>query len=483
MKNTKIINLEKAKKDFSTLRRKKNKNYKKCPEFKNYTDTELGKLFANKYCKELKYEHSHKKWYIWNGNYWEKDVKKKITDYVRKFIKELLIEVAKIENSEQRVKNFNFINKYGNARKMNDLLTLASSMVGIRITIDEFDNKPELFSCRNCILDLSGKVPERIDFSQEFLLTQCSKVIYDPNADKPIQFLSFLDKIFNNDKEIIGFIQRLLGYCLTGYSTEDILIFMYGTGKNGKSTFVDILKLIFGTYYMKIGMDSLTIKKSEGINNDIASLKGSRLVISSEIEQGKRLKESLIKDLTGGDDIVARFLYGEYFTFKSTFKLWIYGNHKPIIRGLDMGIRRRIKLIPFEVTIQDTELKTREEIKNIMQKETSGILNWILEGFVDWRKYGLLEPNKVKLATDEYFEEMDCVKNFLNEKCQKGEVEKSLKISLKNLYELYTEFNTKNGDIVLSKREFENYLKQKGFEVMIGTGNIRYWKNLFIRKS
>ncbi|MBC6714265.1 phage/plasmid primase, P4 family [Treponema sp. Marseille-Q3903] len=203
-----------------------------------------------------------------------------------------------------------------------------------------------------------------------------------------------------------------MGYALSGDVSEQCLFILWGTGANGKSTFLNVLQYLFGDYACSTMIETFMKKNSEQ-SNDLARLKGARLVTTSEIELGKQMSESLIKTVTGEDDLTARFLYGEYFSFKPTFKIFMATNHKPKIRGADNGIWRRIKMIPFTVTIPPEQRDKKLTEKLIA--ENSGILNWLIQGYAMWRKEGLgEEPKAVREANNEYRMDMDVVGTFVD---------------------------------------------------------------------
>ena len=378
-------------------------------------------------------------------------------------------------DKDERNNFLNFCKKCESRNNIDNMLSLASRERAVNRNESDFDKFPEYFNCKNALIDLSGNKFKIIERDPELLIRQTTNIEYDP-ASKCPNFLKILNTIFNDNNEMINFIQRAVGYSLTGFTSEDCLFFMYGLGRNGKSTFAEILKLLFGNYYHKANIELLMMRKNVSVRNDIADLKGKRLVITSEIDQGKRLAESLVKDLTGGDDITARHLFQEHFTFKPVFKLWIYGNHKPIIRGTDEGIKRRIKLIPFTNIIPKDQERVRESIMIEMRAEVSGILNWALEGFNQWRENGkLIFPEEVKEATKDYFNEMDQIQNFIND-CIKNDPGNHTLHS--ELYEKYKKYAEENGDIILSKRNLSKALKEKGYTSKAGTGNLTQWNDI-----
>lgn len=286
-------------------------------------------------------------------------------------------------------------------------------------------------------------------------------------------------QIFNNDFDLIHFIQKAMGYALSGDVSEQCLFILWGTGANGKSTFLNVLQYLFGDYACNTMIETFTKKNSEQ-SNDLARLKGARLVTTSEIEQGKPMSESLIKTVTGEDDITARFLYGEYFSFKPTFKIFMATNHKPKIRGADNGIWRRIKMIPFTVTIP-AEQRDKKLTEKLIA-ENSGILNWLIDGYALWVKEGLNnEPKAVTEANDEYRFDMDAVGTFISE-C--FEIDASLKWRLhtKILYDTYLKWCIKNNERAMSQKWLGMRMQEKGFKRMATNGQ-RVWLGLVVRNE
>jgi len=428
------------------------------------TDTSYAKYFVLLNKDKIRYNDTQKVWYIWNGKHWEHDETTfhKLLEQTNKSLNAFL-ENRTITDSNQ-IKAFKtFIKKYQNDSNIKGMLNCAKFEQEVYTMESYFDNKPGLYNCNNGTIDLTGTEFRFREHRKDDHLTQIAKTVnYNASADCSF-FLSVLDTIFDGNQDLISYIQKALGYSLTGYTNEDCLFFLYGTGRNGKSTFTEIIKEVLGDYYKRINTETILIKDRGTIKNDVAGLKSIRLVIGSEIEQNKRLAESLVKDLTGGDDISARFLFKEYFTFKPQFKLWIYGNHKPEIRGTDLGIRRRIKLIPFTVTIPEP-LLTRDEIMQEIRKELSGVFNWILQGFNQYKKFGLREPDEVKDATNEYFDEMDILKNFIDTDCI---VLKNSEIELKELFKHYQNYCQNNNDVQLikSSKQFAKLLRERGYKV------------------
>jgi putative DNA primase/helicase len=322
-------------------------------------------------------------------------------------------------------------------------------------TLNQFDIDNYLLNTNSGTINLrSGELQEH---RREDLITKLAPVEY--GVDKAPNFLSFLDQIMENNVDLIGFLRRSCGYALTGDTSEQCMFIHYGLGANGKSTFMRAFSSALGDYAVQTPADTLLIKRNEGIPNDIARLKGARVVTASEAEDGKRLAESMIKQMTGGDKLAARFMRQEWFEFEPTFKVFLATNHKPIIRGTDHAIWRRIRLVPFQVTIPPKEQD--KELLGKLQGELSGILAWALSGCLEWQKVGLRPPDEVRQATGAYKKEMDVLGTFLSDCCKTGS---ELHASAADIYSSYKQWAEGNGEYVLSQKRLGKYLSERGFE-------------------
>ncbi|MDA8170448.1 MAG: phage/plasmid primase, P4 family [Nitrospiraceae bacterium] len=357
-----------------------------------------------------------------------------------------------------------------NADKLNAMLTVAQSEPEIYANINNFDADPYLLNCLNGTLDLrTGYFREH---KREDLCSKIIPVEFNPHAEFPV-WQAFLERVTGGNRELISYLQRAAGYSLTGKVGEHVLFFLFGTGRNGKSVFIETMQALMGDYACAMNIDSLVVKKfGQGIPNDIARLAGSRYVSTSETSEGQRLDESRIKDLTGGDKITARYLHKEFFDFYPQFKLWIRGNHKPQIRGTDDAIWERIHLIPFTVQIPKEERDKELIIK--LRRELSGILNWAVAGCLEWQKFGLNPPEEVCHAVKDYREQMDvlgefiadsCVTvsncDFVKERCRGG---CKYKISAGALYEAYEKWAKKSGQIIVPKKAFGMSMTERGVQ-------------------
>jgi putative DNA primase/helicase len=278
----------------------------------------------------------------------------------------------------------------------------------------------------------------------------------------------------SENAELISFIQRAVGYSLTACIVEQVLFFLYGTGQNGKSTFAETLKYLFGAYMIKTTSTLYTLHRhGKEPETEIARLVGKRLVTGSETEEDARLAESRVKDITGGDTLTGRELYCPAFNFLPTHKLWIYGNHLPDVRGNDYGIWRRMRLIPFQVQIPDAEKDPK--LLDKLLRESSGILNWAIKGCLEWQKSGLGTPPTVAEATAEYREEEDEIGEFIAERCVPGG-----KVERGELYEQYRFWAESAGiKVPLRHKAFAKRIRvREGISEPPKSNGKRYWAGI-----
>ncbi|PGL20180.1 DNA primase, partial [Bacillus thuringiensis] len=308
--------------------------------------------------------------------------------------------------------------------------------------------------------------------NRDVYLSKISNITFDGQAKCP-EWLKFLEQIFQGNQELTDYMQRLIGYSLTGEITEQIMVFLIGGGSNGKSTFINIIKDLMGDYGRQAKSDTFIKKKETGANNDIARLVGSRFVSAIESEDGEQLSETFVKQITGGEPIVARFLRQEFFEFIPEFKVFFTTNHKPVIKGVDEGIWRRIRLIPFN--LQLPKEKRDKKLPEKLSLEMPGILNWAIEGCLKWQQSGLSNPAIVRKATGDYKEEMDILGPFMFECCFKRD---DVQIEAKELYEVYANWCFRNGEHQLKNRAFYRILETQGFKRERGNRNKYFIKGV-----
>ncbi len=358
------------------------------------------------------------------------------------------------------------------------MLNLARSDPRIATRLDRFDRDPDVLNVANGALDL--RTGDLRPHDRSDLLTKVAPVTYDANAQAPT-FLAFLDRIFAGDAELIEFLQRALGYSLTGHTGARKLFIAEGDGANGKSTLFNLIADVLGDYAWNAPDAMLLAKRGDdGPRNDVAALLGKRFVIASETGEGKRLDETLVKRLTGGDKVTARFLYKEWFEFYPSAKYWWFTNHLPDVRGGDHAIWDRLVRIPFRVRIPEAEW-IAEYHRVLFDAEAAGILAWLVAGCLAWRRDGLQRPAAIVEATAAYRREQDLLAPFLEERCvidPLATVEKSA------LYAAYTAWADAQHERTLSHKKFSGRLladPQKRFIDGPRTSKARCWSGLRLR--
>ena len=436
---------------------------------KKFRLTELGNAerIAYEYGHTIKYV-GDMGWLIWDGKRWKYDNKKEIERITNKVLRGLYKSDEEAETKWARMCERRNI-------RMNSIKDLMPLVPGER---DDFDRHKYLFNVENGILDLkTGKLQPH---DRELNMTKITNVNFDEKAKCPVWDL-FLNQIFKGDSALIEYMQRLVGYSLTGDISEQSMYFLVGGGSNGKSTFVNTIKKLMGDYGLQTNSDTFIKKKSDGANNDIARLASSRFVSAVESEEGEKLQESLVKTITGGEQILARFLRQEFFEFLPEFKVFFTTNHKPIIGGVDDGIWRRVKIIPFTLNLKPHERDKKLEEK--LSLEMSGILNWAIEGCLKWQKSGLKEPKVVMDATGNYKEDMDILGPFLSENCYTNEPNnEAIQIEAKELYSVYNSWCFKAGERTVGNRTFYRMLETKGFGKSKGAGNKTFLTGITIKE-
>lgn len=351
--------------------------------------------------------------------------------------------------------------------------SLTMARADVAIGQEALDADPWSLNTRTGIVDLrSGTAREH---AREDLHTKVTGAgIGESNCPT---WLAFLTRIMGGDADMVSFIQRVVGYCLTGSTREQCLFILYGNGSNGKSTFLDTVRAVFGDYAQHSRAETfMRDRKSGGIPNDVAALRGARLVTSSEPEQGAQLDESLIKEMTGDAAISARFMRQEFFTFTPTFKVLLATNHRPVIRGTDHGIWRRIRLVPFLETIRDEE-KDRDLGKKL-EAEADAILAWAIEGARLWAEHGLQEPAAVREATEDYRADMDVLADFVSEKCALHGV-----VTNTELYKAFSEWQQANGEKPRSHKWLTRALFDRGYKQDATRNYGRRWVGLSLRET
>ena len=420
------------------------------------TDVGNGKRFAERHGQDALYCYPWKSWLFWDGRRYCSDQNGEAMRRAKTMAAVIYKEAAQVAIGDpDRAK---LIAKHAiltqHRSRMEAMLAMAQSEVPVMP--DELDADTMLLNLANGTLDLRTLTLR--EHRREDRITKLSAVSLDPVATCPT-WLAFLDRIYAGEQELIAFIQRAVGYSLTASTSEQVLFLLYGTGANGKSTFLETLLALLDDYARPTEFRALLAREnSDAVRNDLAALVGARMVTAVEVGRGKRLDEAMVKQVTGGDTITARKLHQEFFDFKPVFKLWLAANTQPEIHGVDDGIWRRVLLVPHEVSIPPEE-RDRDLAAKLLN-ELPGILNWAIEGLREWQRVGLTPPDKVAAATADYRAQMDHLRDFINARCK---LDKDFHVTTGSLYCAYEVWAFENGEQAVKKRTFGTMLKERGY--------------------
>jgi putative DNA primase/helicase len=416
-------------------------------------DTGNAHRFADMFGDNLKYNFDNKEFMIWDGKRWLPDSESVVKNMAELAIEEMKKDAFAEDDKELQKSKFNNVQKAYSSRGKEAMLKEAMHLDNIPCINKDFDKGPWVINTDSGVIDLTnGQVKEH---NKVFMMSKVAGT--GIMSGKPSRWIKFLDEIFNKDVDLIEFIQKSIGYTLTGSNKEQCMFICFGEGSNGKSVFLDVLTALMGDYSRTARVESLMTKKGDSsASQDIARLKGARLVVTGEPNEGSKFNEGLIKQLTGGDVVTARFLYGKEFEFKPEFKLWLATNHKPVIRGTDKGIWRRIRLLPFEVQIPDE--KQDKDLTDKLLEELPQIMAWAVEGVLKWLAHGLLSPESVLNATKEYRNEMDVINAFIDIECQQV---KNFETRASDVYINYSNWGKLNNEFVMSATRFGREMSKR----------------------
>lgn len=422
------------------------------------TDTGNGQRFIALNGDQLRWVKAAGRWYIWDGKRWARDDNGEAERRAKETARSILLEAREETDKDHAKKLSSWAFQSQSRTRITNMLELAKSETGITVPIDSFDQAPFLLNFNNGTLDM--KTGELKPHNPAEYITKLIPLDYDESAKCPT-WIKFLNEIMDGNQAIISFIQRAMGYTLAGDASEQILLILHGLGANGKSVLMEtLLNAVGPDYASNTEIKTLLSRDLKGgATNELARLRGQRLVTVNEMPGRGKLDESRIKELTGGDTITARFLYAEYFSFKPTCTFWIRTNHKPDTHGQDYGLWRRICLVPFSVTIppekQDTKLQKK------LEAEWPGIIRWAVMGCLAWLDEGLRMPDEVKAATKEYQHEQDTMAPFIEDRCI---IDQTASSPVSTLYAVYKAWAETSGEKTLTLNRFSRELSERGFK-------------------
>ncbi|MGI9073255.1 MAG: DNA primase family protein [Bryobacteraceae bacterium] len=421
-----------------------------------FTDLGNSERLIDIHGADLRYCHPWRKWLVWDGQRFKLDATAELVRRAKDTTRRMFSTAAVIEDADRRdraLKHARDTEKHSRIRAMVDL---AAAEEGVPVLPEQLDSDPWLLNVLNGTLDLrNGCLREH---RREDLITKLCPVAYDRGTDCPT-WRGFQQRVTNGDEELLLFKQRAIGYALTGALEKRSLFIYYGSGNNGKTTELELLRDLFGDYAGQMRIESITEQRRRDGNApspDIADLRGLRLVVSSEPSEGQRLAENTVKYLTSMGTIKARHLHRENFEFQQTWKIYMDCNHKPVIRGTDAAIWNRIGLVSFEVTIPDGEIDP--ELPAKLRKELPGILAWAVDGCLAWRIHGLNPPASVQAATAEYRQEMDVIARFIEDCCVLSDWSSARG---KMLYEKYQKWCGETGENAQTMTSFGTLISQR----------------------
>jgi putative DNA primase/helicase len=424
--------------------------------YESITEDQAGVAFARAYTGQLRYDERSRTWFTWSGFHWKETRDLAATELVRNFVRALSGRVS--GRAKDSMGRAGFAERAERVAKTNPLILVDS---------DRWDANPLKLGTPGGTVDLRSGVLASADPAD--LITKLTCAAPSGGEDCP-RWLQFLDEAMQGDAELIRFLKQFCGYSLTGVVREHVLAFAHGDGGNGKSTFVKVVGSILNDYATVAPMESLTETKAPRHETEIARLVGKRLVTASETTRGSHWNEARINNLTGGDRLTARFMSKNYFEFDPTHKLLVIGNYQPAFRGVNDAIRRRVRIIEFKH--KPAQVDTSLSVK--LLDEAPGIIRWMINGALDWNGKGLILPQSVRLATDDFLTRLDVLTPWLAENC---EIYPAYKIKAGDLRKSWEEYANAVG-YEYSPKDLSERLREKGFMVKRGGGGVWHYHGL-----
>lgn len=434
--------------------------YRQATQPITYGDTFNGQVFAELHHGNLKYVYPVGRWIRWDGAIWAWCKGNEGLDAAKRAAEEVLRrateEFKKDPGSTEAKRKVAHAQQSFNLKRLESMQVCAAAEAGMHVgEMYELDADPMLLGCSNGVIDLrTGQLQEP---QREMLITKQVAADYLPDAPCP-NWERFLQQVMLEDEETIGYLQKAVGYTLTGMVSEEVMHFAFGGGRNGKSVLANILRRLFNDYAVVAPAEMLMNRdRGSGANNDVARLVGARLLLANETRNGQAMDDLTLKTLVSTENISARFLHKEYFEFKPTHCIWMRGNHKPLIRDESEGAWRRIRLIPFELDLAPEDVDAHLEEK--LWAEREGILAWAVRGCLRWQKEGLNPSPRIKSASATYRKDCDLFGEFLEDNCI---LDRSAKIIQQALWLDYQEWCSESGVRPGSKKAFTRRLEERG---------------------
>jgi putative DNA primase/helicase len=423
--------------------------------------------FAALYRGQFLYDHDGGSWFRWSGQHWQEERTRLAYDWARTLIRKLTDAhtTNKTKTQGRRTSFVNGVEKF------------ASCDRAFAVSADYWNTDPFLLATPSGTVDLRTGELRKADPADR--INQTTAVGPVPYGAKCQRWLTFLSEATGNDNELISFLQRWCGYCLTGDVREHALVFCFGPGGNGKSVLLNTISGILGSYAKAAAMETFISSPFASHPTDLAMLHGARLVTATETEEGRFWAETRIKQITGGDAIAARFMRCNFFQYKPQFKLMIIGNHEPMLRNVDDAARRRFNVVPFIRTPAVVDRGLPDKLRD----EWPQILRWMIEGCLNWQTEQLSPPGTVRAATASYFDNQDLFSQWLEESCD-VETDNEFKTATSaELFASWSKYAKAAGDPAGSRKSFSRLLERRGFEPYRQTGGVRAWRGVGLKPS
>jgi putative DNA primase/helicase len=429
-------------------------------------------------------------WFEYYEHAWHADrlhgVVQKAIDVTRDILLDsakLAIEAAQARDKSMRAQlSAEAEELLGHARKsqqkprLDAMISLSSTDPRLAIDQATLDSNDMAIGLQNGALELGDVTTFRPGLPGDYITRQAGTAWLGGQEDVTCTaWESFLSKV-QPDPDVRHWLQKFAGYCLTGATSEQLFVIFQGTGANGKSVFIDVIKKMLGTYAQTVQFSTFVETDQNAIRNDLAALDKARLVVASEGPEGARLDEGIIKQVTGEDEITARFLHREFFTYKPKFKVILVTNHKPVISGTDNGIWRRVVLVPFPIVIkrenQDKQLSAK------LERELPGILAWAVAGFHLWREQGLGDlPRALTAANGDYRRDSDVIGTWVEDCCDLDNTNSFSSAS--DLYRSYSTWAVEMGHRPMSSKSLGDRLRERGLTQSKRKGE-RGWAGIIV---
>lgn len=418
------------------------------------SEDSLAQRLAQAHAHELRYVATWGQWFQWNGRHWERDTTLNHIHMSRQICHDVAVELtASGELDEKKLPQV--VRALKSAKTIYAVANLARADRRLAASIEQWDANAWRLNTPGGEVCL--RTGELLPSNPQSYATKITAVA--PSGDGCPTWLKFLDRVTGSDAELVAYLQRVCGYALLGVVLEHALVFLYGTGGNGKSVFVNTVSAILGSYAQAAPMTTFAESAGNQHPTDLAMLRGARLVTATETEEGQRWAAAKIKLLTGGDVVSARFMRQDFFEFKPQFTLVISGNHKPGLRSVDEAMRRRLHLVPFTQTIPAKERDPN--LPNALKAEWPAILTWMIEGCLAWRSMGLKPPPVVASATEDYLGDEDVMGQWLEEATEPAFEAFETTTALHDDYRAWAE---RTGERFLGTKRFSQALEERGLQ-------------------